>query len=580
MITKFSQTTMDSSLRVYALGGLDEPGKNLYCIETNDSIFIIEAGLKYPDLSNPGIDIIIPDTTFLKERANKVRAIIISHAHDDEYGALPYLLKNVNVPVYCTQTTKNFIMADYGKRYGNLMKFNIIKPSDDVLIHGYPFHFFGTSHTVMESFGFSMETPVGCIVYTGDYISDFGVQGHFTFDIAKITKIAEQHPTLLMMSESDGADKPGIVSPTHKISPHIKSFFEEGDKRIIIACYTQNMYIINEIIQLVIQNNKKIAITNENFLNILPSFIANGDLVIPMANQCPIEQINSVPKENLVILITGSGEELYNYIGDVAKGEAKDQHFYIDKDDIFVMACPSVPSTEVKQVETLDALYQTGANIVNLTKKDLSSMHAQEEDLKMMISIFRPTYYMPIEGPFRLMMANAKIAQGLGYPPERIFLVDNGTAVAFDAVGRPMLPFTQILNPGNIFIDGLGVGDVRSNIIDERTQMSSSGVVVLSALISSKNHLIKVKPKIEIKGVVSPNQIEELQTAILRLFNTYLNELVSSPILYIDVVMKKAIKAIGDEIFRQTNKRPIIIPSIIDVDNPTPIDVKLETESK
>jgi ribonuclease J len=567
MIVRYN-TNNEPCVRVFALGGLDENGKNMYCIETEDAIFVIEAGSKYPDLSNPGVDVIIPDMNYLKDHASKVKAIIISHGHDDEYGALPYLLKIVNVPIYTTMTAKIFIMADFGKKYGNLFNFRIINPSDDVMIAGYRFHFFGTTHTVMESFGFSIETQAGSIVYTGDYISDFGVQGHFTFDLAKIAKIADEHKTLLMLCESSGADKPGIVSPSHKITPHIKSLIEEDDKRVIIACYTQNMYIINEIITLAIKNHKRLVLTNPHFIDVLPQFIANGDCMIPRANQCTVEEMSQYAPTDLIVLITGSGSELYDYLEDLGHHENKEKAFQITKDDVFVFACPSVPSTESKGVEALDALYTTGAKIVALTRKDLSSMHAQEEDIKMLISIFHPKYYMPVEGEFRLMMANAKVANSIGYATDKIFLLDNGMSLSFDAAGNAVLPISQYVKPGNVFIDGLGIGDVRSNIIDERTKMSEGGVILLSATFSSKNHCLVSKPQVDMKGFVYPRDNETVVKDINVIFNNALTELIAQNDPKPDAVMQKMQTVLSDSVIRSTGKDPLILPMIIDIDKP------------
>jgi len=566
MIQRFN-TNNQPSVRVFALGGLDENGKNMYCIETSDSIFVIEAGSKYPDLSNPGVDVIIPDLTYLKDHSSKIKAIIISHGHDDEYGAIPYLLKIKQVPIYTTETTKIFIMADFGKKYGNLFNFKIIKPSDDILISGYPFHFFETCHTVMESFGFSVDTPAGSIVYTGDYISDFGAQGHFTFDLVKVAKIAEEHKTLLMMCESSGADKPGIVSPSHKITPRIKSVIEEGEKRVIVACYTQNMYIINEVIKLAIKNHKRVVITNPSFIDVLPNFMANGDLIIPRANQCTIDEIPQYAPSDLIILVTGSGERLYDYLEDLARGENKNHNLKISDKDEIILACPSVPMTETKEVEAVDALYKTGAKIINITHKELSSMHAQEEDIKMLISIFHPKYYMPIEGEFRLMMANAKIARSLGYSPDSIFLVDNGMSLGFDAAGSAVLPVSQYVKPGNTFIDGLGVGDVRSSIIDERTKMSEGGTIVLGAIISSKERRLIGKPNVQMRGFVYPKDNEKLIREIGTIFNNAITDMLSKPQIDIKRTSDRLTETMTNEISKTIDKDTLILPMIIDIDN-------------
>ncbi len=567
MISKYN-TAGVPCVKVYALGGLDENGKNLYCIETPDSIFVIEAGSKYPDITNPGIDIVIPDFSYLEQNKKKVKAVIISHGHDDVYAALPFLLKKIgfDVPIYTTLTTKIIIEEDYGARYKNF-NFRIIKPSDDILISGYPFHFFSTSHAVMESFGFSIETQAGNIVYTGNYITDYGAKGHFTMDIPKIAKISEEKNTLLMLCESTAAEKPGIASPTHKITPHIKNLIEEGEKRVFIAVYNQNLYVISEIIKLAIANNKRIVITNKKLLDVLPQFIGNGDLIIPRNNQCAIEEVNKYPSKDLIVLITGSGEEIFNTIISLAREESKlSQYLRITPEDAFVMACPPAPSIETLATDAEDELYKTNCEVVFIKKQDISSMHAQQEDIKMMVSIFHPKYYMPIQGEFRLMMANAKIAESLGYPPSNIFLLDNGMALSFDRAGNVITPVNQLFKPGSTFIDGLGVGDVKSNIIDERNAMASSGVIIITSYYSSSKGELIGDSKLTIKGLVNQNESIDVVKQVNHFVNQLLERIINEKPENIDNLKNKAIDNMSNEIKKLTSKTPLICLNIIDVD--------------
>lgn len=565
-MTHRKNTNNEVAVRVFALGGLDENGKNMYCIETVDSIFVVEAGSKYPDVTNPGVDIIIPDMTYLKSRAKKIKAIIISHGHDDEYGALPYLLKFVDAPIYTTKTAKTFIMADYGKKYGKKFNFHIIKPSDNLVISGYRFQFFETTHAVMESFGFSVETNAGNIVYTGDYISDFGSTGNFHFDLNKVAQIAEEHSTLLMMCESTGANKPGIASPSHKVTPHIKKLIEESNSRVVIAVYSQNLYAINEIIQLGIKNKKKICFTNDKFIDVLPSFIANGDLMIPRINQCGIQELNRFKPEDVIIIVTGQGEELYDDIEDIARGENKDRKFFkLNANDTMVLACPPVPTIEKRATAAIDSLYKTGVKIINLNKKVFSSMHAQQEDIKMMLSLFRPKYFMPVEGDFTCMMANSKVARSIGYKEDRIFLVDNGMSVGFDAAGNA-LPVNQLFKPGNVFVDGLGVGDVKSETIEERQEMAQDGVVVLAAVISSKKHKLVSKPNIQFRGFIYLRGKEEIVAKVNKIFDNVLNSLVNQKVPDINKAKFRITENLKRELKKATGKRPLICPLIIDLD--------------
>lgn len=555
-------------VKVYALGGLDENGKNCYCIETLDAIFVIECGSKYPDLSTPGVDIIIPDFSYLEQNKEKVKAVIISHGHDDEYNALPYLLKKIgfHIPIYTTFTTKTIIEEDYGNRYKNF-NWKIIKPSDDMLISGYPFHFFATTHSVMESFGFSIETQAGNIVFTGNFITDFGAQGNFTIDVPKMAKIAEEKKTLLMLCESSSADAKGIASPTHKLTPHIKNLIEEGEKRVFIATYNQNLYNISEIVKLVIDNKKRLVITNPKLLDVLPYFISNGDLMIPRANQCGIQEINNYPSKDIVVLITGRGEELFNTIISLAKQESElSKYITINSNDAFVMAAPPAASIETLATEAEDELYKTDCEVIFLKRQDLSAMHAQQEDIKMMISMFNPKYYMPVQGEFRSLMANAKIAEAMGFASDKIFLLDNGMALCFDRAGNIIQPVPQIFTPGSTFIDGLGVGDVKNNIVDERNLMANYGVAILSATFSFKNKCIIGEPQITFKGFVNKTDSIKAYNGAKNLLASYLNKMLNDDKANIDTYKNKIIEAVTSEMRRTTEKAPLISINLINLD--------------
>jgi ribonuclease J len=326
------------------------------------------------------------------------------------------------------------------------------------------------------------------------------------------------------------------------------------------------MYIINEIIGLAIKNHKRLVLTNPHFIDVLPQFMANGDLIIPRANQCTVDEMNQYAPSDLIILITGQGEELYNYLEDLGRGENKDKNLKIMPNDVIVLACPPVPMTEIKATDAIDALYLSGAKIINLTHKELSSMHAQEEDLKMLISLFHPKYYMPVEGEFRLMMANAKVAKSIGYSVDNIFLIDNGMSLGFDAAGNAVLPISQYVKPGNTFIDGLGIGDVRSNIIDERTKMSENGAIVLGAIVSLKNRKLLSKPQIEMRGYVQLKDSETIIKQVTTIFNNCLNELLTAVNPDIKISSDKLEQILSSELKKASGKDPQIIPRIINAD--------------
>lgn len=370
-------------IKIGAIGGLDENGKNCFIIEVDNDIFVIEAGLKYPDKFTLGIDYIVPDFTYLKENAKRVKAVIVTHAHDDIYGSVPYLLNCLNIPCYLTSNTLTLMKADF-ESFCDFSKydFRIVKPSDDITISGHLFHLFSTTHSAADSFGFALKTKLGYIVYTSDYITDYNGLKHYTFDFAKVSSIANERNTLMLLTDSSGADKPGICTPQHTLVPHIRTLLEDQKDRLFVALYTQNFYNIQELIDLVVLNNKKIVIVNDRLKDALPDINSTGNLLIPKSNYCEVDEMIRYAKKDIVILIAGSGEELFDIITEIANGTYIEPKVCLTNEDTLVLACPSVPGTETIATEALDACWQSGANVISLSRKEISSMHPHQEDLK------------------------------------------------------------------------------------------------------------------------------------------------------------------------------------------------------
>lgn len=556
-------------IKVYSLGGLDENGKNCLAIEVDDSIFVVEAGLKFPDNFTPGVEFLIPDFSYLKDNANRVKAIIISHGHDDTYGALPYLLSTINAPCYLTKTTMALIRADYGKKFDlNRFNFVLIEPSSEIKIAGHQFSFFSTTHSISESFGFVLRTALGNIVYTGDFIADYNGVKNFNFDFTKVASIANEHNTLLLLSESCGADKPGICSPGHKLTPHIKSFIEEQDKRLFIAVYSQNFYNIQEIIDLAIANNKKIVILNRRMADALKDINATGNLVIPKANYCEPEEVIRYSVNDLIMLITGSGEEIFNLINSFSRDIKTHGNLCLTNTDRLILACPSVPGTETIATEALDACYQTGADVISLSRRQISSMHPQEEDLKMMLSLFRPKYYMPVKGEYRLLMANAKIAlsTGLGYNYMNTLIFDNGMVLGIGNDKRLITTLPRV-KEGSLMVDGIHVGSIQESVLQERQKLADDGIVVLSAVVSSKQQKLLSQPDIQMHGFIYLKDQANVMFEMNTIFQDVLHELMTRKMMSTADADKKLVERLSKYFRRDTKKNPIIYSHIINIDS-------------
>lgn len=558
-----------SKLKVFALGGLDENGKNLYVIDIDNDIFIVECGLKYPDKTSPGVDIVIPDIKYLIENKKRIKAIIISHGHDDQYGSLPFLLREIKAPIYATPTTISMIKIDYYKRFKTtVFDFVPVEPSSDIMIAGHKFSFFATTHSVSDSFGFALDTPYGNIVYTGDFITDFGSLNKFTFDLPKASKIAEKNETLLLLAESSGADKPGIASPHHKITPLIHSYIEDQTGRVFISLYTQNFYNCTEVIELAIKNNKKIALTNQRLIDALPELNKNGNFVIPKHNLISLEEIARVASTDVIVLVTGQGEELFDFMKSISHGEGKIHGLTLNDTDTFIVASPSVPATENLATEAIDAIYKTGASIINLNRKTVSSMHAQEEDLKMVLSLFKPKYYMPVKGEYRQLMANAKIALSLnrGYSHLNTFIADNGMVLYFDDKGKAHLTPNQVIKAGDLLVDGLGVDDVKDAVLSERQKMSDDGVVILAVTISSKQRKIISSPDIQMRGFIFLRDSENIVKEVHNIFDKVLQELMNKLMMSCEDAEHLTIERLVRYLRKECGKDPLIVAKIIDID--------------
>ena len=558
----------DYPLKIVALGGLDEMGKNCYVIEIDNDAFIIEAGLKYPNSNIPGVDIIIPNFDYIRTIQNRVKAIIITHGHDDQYGALPYLLNIVKVPVYATETTINVIKSSLPNRFKKIDQslFVTVKPSDTITIANHVFELFQTTHSVAESFGFALKTKFGNIVYTSDFMSDYSPLKGFQFDLPKVARLSETEKTFLLMTESESADKPSISSPHHKITPLIQRIIEEPTGKTFISMYTQNFYNIQEVINLAIKYKKKICIANSEQNDFFESMAKIGVIVIPKENKILASEIPLYAPKDIIILVTGSGDELFKFIKEICYNNVQD--IRIDTKDTFIDAAPGVPGTETSYTDASDTIFRTDCNVITLSRKVLSSMHAQEEDLKMMISLFRPKYYMPVKGEYRLLMTNAKLAVdlGIGLNHFNTFVYDNGMALAFDEKGSVVRKIINV-KTGDVMVDGNSVGDVKEQAIEERQKMADGGIIMIGVAISLNDKKIVTNPDIQMRGFVYLKDSEPIINQLSNILNSTINSYFSQSHSYsIADIEKKASEKISRYISKEIDKEPMIICNIINLD--------------
>lgn len=558
---------MPEKIKVFALGGLDENGKNITIVEINEDIYVIDAGIKYPDKRVPGVDCIIPDFSYLKENASRVKAYIISHAHNDQMGALPYLYRRIPAPIYCSKLTASLIKSktlSYGLKPIDY-DFHIITGGSEI-INGREFIFITMTHSIPGTFAVAIDTSEGYIVYSSDFIIDFGANVENRMDFTMLSSLPLKKQVLLLLAESCDSDKPGHTSPNHRLTKHISRLFTESKGRTFIAVYSQNLFNLREILDLAVKTNKKIIFLTDDAKRIFGEDIEHTDFDLPYANRTTLNEINRIREQDLLVIIDGEGEDVFNNLIKLAQGGYSNITF--NENDTFILACPSVPGTETAAIDAVDAIYKTGANVLSLTRKDIYSMHAREEDIKMLLTILKPKYYLPIKGDYRQLLANANIALNLnmGYNHTNIFVLDNGVPLNIEN-GKARPDYANIIKNGDIMVDGIGVGNVVDSVIEERIKMANDGVIILGAVVSSKEKKIITSQDVQMRGFVFLKDSENIVKTINSLFEDSLHTYISN---YYGDNQQELLDKIADRIFRyvrkETKKQPIVIPNIIDID--------------
>lgn len=559
------------SIRICALGGLDESGRDCYIVEINDNIFVLDYGASLPDKTLPGIDFLIPNNDYLIKNKSRVKAYIITHGHDENMAGLKYVYNQVPAPIYCTETTKG-VMEWESHLYHIKSKFNfvIVKPTSEVVISGVTFHFFQTMHNIAESMGVSVETDRGSIIYSSDFIVDYTVnQRGYIFDINSLVDRSKNEETLLLLCESKGANKPGYCSPKHRLTNLISHYFND-DKRIFICCFWENFFRLEEIANLCHRHKKKVYLYDEYARTLFRSIInlplcpfSKNDLVSP-------EDLLRVRKQDVVIVMLGHGEELYEKISDLAKGENEDKRIALQSDDIFICAALPMLSLETKATHAVDDLYKTGCEVKWVKSKDIVSMHAREDDIRALLTLLKPKYYLPVRGNYVNMLSNAKLAisTGIGLNPMNVFVLDNGMQLVFDDSPRPKVIPNNVngIDVSPLLADGRGITSLEANAIDDRMKLSQDGVVVVASTVSRSKKMIVSGPDTQMRGFVYVKEAEPLLKSIA---NIYVDEVMTALAMgndNFDKVKLQISERAKKFIRRENGREPLILPIIILVD--------------
>ena len=557
---------MNDKIKIFALGGLDELGKNCLVLEINDDIFVFEAGIMEPDKTMPGVDYVIPRYDYLVENKSRLRAYFLLHGHDDEIGALAYMYPHAPAPIYGSKVTLAMLtlFTQHVKKDPKMYDLRPVEPSSTIKVAGREFSFFHTAHNIADSSGIAVDTTLGQIVITGDFVVENAADPAFLNDMNAIARLAEK-PTLALLPESEYAERPGYTAPLYKLTPHISEVFKNAQGRIFISVFSANLYNITEVIRLAIAEKRKIACYDAGTLDTLKAMQDCGSVQIPRDSFVSSDDIIRHKDSDLVILMTGFGSKLFRKIALLASGQNEDKRIKLKASDSFIIASPSDDNTEIEFVDAADELFRTEADVTIVPKKTFLRMHASEEDLRMMASIFKPKYYIPVKGFYKSLLKNAMsaLSMGINLNHQNVFVIENGMSVLIDEKGARI--FDEKIPHGDLMIDGDSVGEISASVLTDRQKLAE-GVVVVSMAVSRGQARIVSGPEVQMRGLLVAKDAEGISREVVKIVLATADELLTSPMFNLDELKQNVYERTLRMIRRTTGKEPMVLPLFVEVE--------------
>jgi len=550
-------------LLIFALGGVGEIGKNMYVVQYGNDIVVVDSGLKFPEEDMLGVDIVIPDISYLTENRDKVRGILITHGHEDHIGGLPYVLKHLNVPVYGTRLTLGLIEVKL-KEAGLLgeTKRVLINPDSVVQLGSIKASFFRTNHSIPDSVGICLDTPEGVVVHTGDFKFDHTpVNGQYA-DLQRMAEIGARG-VLALLSDSTNAERPGFTPSESKVGQELEDIFRKAKQRVVVATFASNVHRIQQVINAAMATKRKLTVIGRSMVNVVSIASELGYLHIPEGMLIEPDEVGKMAADRVVILSTGSQGEPMSALTRMARSV----HRKVDilPGDTVIIAATPIPGNERYVGRTVDELFRLGANVIygpTAASAVHVSGHGSQEELKLMLNLMKPKYFIPVHGEYRMLRQHALLAESVGIEKENIFLLDIGDTVEIqNGVARK----GNKVPSGSVLIDGLGVGDVGNIVLRDRKLLSQDGILVVVVTLSKQDGSILSGPDIISRGFVYVRESEGLLEEATRLVTQTLNKLNSDNVNEWASLKTNVKDVLGRFLYEQTRRRPMILPIIMEV---------------
>ena len=549
-------------IRIIPLGGLGEIGKNITLYEYDGQMILVDCGMSFPDEETPGIDIVIPDFTYVLENKDKIKGLFVTHGHEDHIGAIPYLLRNFNLPIYATKLTIGLIEGKLKEhRLLAEAKLNVVNPGESVTLGNFTVEFIHVNHSIPDAVGFAIKTGGGIVVQTGDFKIDTTPIDDQVIDFARFAELGKRG-VLALLSDSTNAERPGFTQSEQIVGNSLSTLFKKAGKhRIIVATFSSNIHRIQQIIDEAVRCKRKVCVSGRSMINVVSVASELGYLNVPDGVLIEIEEIKNYRNDQIVVVTTGSQGEPLSALHRIAFSEHR--QFEIIPGDVFIISATPIPGNEKLVDKVINELIKRGADVVYERMYDVHvSGHACAEELKLMMSLVKPKYFIPVHGEQKHLYKHSVLAEKMGIPNQNIIISNNGTVIEISEKG---VKTNETVQAGRVLVDGLGVGDVGSIVLRDRKHLAEDGIIVVTVAIDGVTREVLSGPDVISRGFVFVKESEELMMGINNLVCDILEDCYIRNVRDFGGIKTKIKDGVAKFLYNKTHRSPMILPVILEV---------------
>ncbi len=548
-------------LKIIPLGGLEEVGKNITVFEYGNDIIIVDCGVSFPEEDMLGVDLVTPDISYLLKNQAKIKGMCITHGHEDHIGSIPYVLKQINMPVYASKLTCGLIKTKLEEhKLVRSTKMHEVRPGETVTLGCFKVEFIQSTHSIADSMAFAIHTPVGVIVHTGDFKVDYTPIDGKVMDFARLAELGKQG-VLALMSDSTNSEREGFTMSEKTVGKVFEKIFNGCQKRIIVATFASNVHRVQQIINCAVETDRKVAIAGRSMENVMNVARELGYLDIPEGILISVDNIDAYPPQRVCIITTGSQGESMAGLSRMAQGSHK--KVSIGKDDLVIISAHPIPGNEKMVSDVIDDLIKIGAEVIYHSIADVHvSGHACKEEQKLMLCLTKPKYFIPVHGEYKHLKAHAETAKSVGISEDNIAILHNGAVLELD---NGFCKITGSVPTGEVLVDGLGVGDVGNIVLRDRQHLAEEGIIIVVMVMDKKTGKIVTEPDIISRGFVYVRESEEMMGEIQKVVNKELEKISANETKDWSTIKNNVRDALHEYLFQKTKRNPMLIPIITEI---------------